>query len=92
MTGIDFFNLERVQAEIIKNTCEMSSGECLFIDDWLVPFNMKKDFYDDFHNTPEGSKRLGNFICSELKSLIWFFSYKYQIFNLLACSLGSLFL
>ena len=70
MTGIDFFNLERVQAEIIKNTCEMSSDECLFIDAGLVPFDMKKDFYDDFHNTPEGSKRLGNFICSELKSLI----------------------
>ena len=69
MTGIDFFNLERVQAKHIQNICDMSGSECLFIDAGFVPFVMSKDFYVDFHNTPAGSKRLGNFICNELKSL-----------------------
>ena len=69
MTGIDFFNIERTQAKLIKSVCDKSEGECLFIDAGLVPFDMKQDFYDDFHNTPAGSKRLGNFICSKLKSL-----------------------
>jgi hypothetical protein len=68
ITGVDFFHMMRKMDQTIKQVA--LETDAVYIDlgsqtDWD-----DEDFYDFFHMTPSGAKKVGLFIYTELKNIV----------------------
>lgn len=68
MTGVDYYWLERMQAQAIMGACREAKGVCIDLAGNMA-IDHEKDFYDAVHTTPSGSKKIAGFLYPYLKDL-----------------------
>lgn len=68
INGADFHEMLALMNEQTLQVCRNVHGICLDLAR-EVDFN-SADFYDYFHNTPEGAKKIGNYLYSKLKDTL----------------------
>ncbi|MEM8743583.1 MAG: SGNH/GDSL hydrolase family protein [Pseudomonadota bacterium] len=68
MTGVDYHELERMQADAIMEACRDVKGVCIDLFNG-IRFEPVRDFYDMVHTTPAGSKRIAEFLYPRLRDL-----------------------
>ena len=68
INGVDYFHIMQLMHNSVKEVAKQKKA--IFIDlDSELAFDYEKDFYDDMHNTPLGSKKIGKYLYEKLKHL-----------------------
>jgi hypothetical protein len=63
--GVDYYHLLNKLNNAIYNICK---DKYTYIDLTNAPIWEEKDFYDFYHNTPSGAKKIGSFIYEKIKT------------------------
>ncbi len=66
MTGVDRHDVEKAQARAVMEACATVKAVCLdlFAD---AAFELQRDFYDAFHNTPAGAQVVADYLFGALR-------------------------
>ena len=68
INGVDYFHIMQLMHNSVKEVAKQTKA--IFIDlDSELAFDYEKDFYDDMHNTPLGSEKIGKYLYEKLKHL-----------------------
>lgn len=68
MTGVDRYHLERLQAEAILDACRKAGAICIDLAD-EIEVDPDRDFHDNVHTTPSGSRKIADYLYQKLKGL-----------------------
>ena len=66
--GVDYYYFKNILNSKIEEICKLRNVLYIDIDDYLI-FDLKYDLYDTMHNTPSGSKKIGNVLYKKLAHL-----------------------
>ena len=58
--------VERYFAEATMEACRQADALCIDLYSELGPYFVEKDFYDQTHNTPSGTAKIGKFLGKKL--------------------------
>jgi len=68
LNGLDYRLMIKMMNLRVKKVSQLRN--CIFIDlENELEFDLKNDFYDNSHNTPSGSQKIGNYLYEEIKEL-----------------------
>ncbi|MFN0217322.1 MAG: hypothetical protein ACKVP4_00755 [Hyphomicrobium sp.] len=69
VNGVDIYNVERLVASSIMQTCKEVDAICIDLMD-EIQFDLSTDFYDPVHTTESGSKVIGKYLHDRLRDRI----------------------